>query len=109
VLKRSANYQLALAQYSEAFEIGLTRKDVEERLNVTHTKFSQRCCVESRTAFTDLVKVGAEPAPWYCSEWPVYVALEYSGQPRRSNTPLVPVESDVLRQIAIVSYGEGCL
>jgi hypothetical protein len=34
--------------------------------------------VEQRGAFSVLVTVGQEEAPWYCSEWPDYVAFEFT-------------------------------
>jgi hypothetical protein len=103
--RRAANYQSALLMYSQNLAQGLTRKDVENYLRMNRTGFVQRCCGEEKGSFSDLVKVGEEPAPWYCSSWPVFVALVFS----RTEALQLPADSDVLKKIELVSNGEGCL
>jgi hypothetical protein len=107
-MRRAATNRSALMMYSENLRPGLTRKDVEDYLRARRTSFAQRCCTEERNTFTDLVKVGEEPAPWYCSEWPVYIALEFAAT-ESHRPPFLPSDSDVLKKVDLVSNGEGCL
>jgi hypothetical protein len=54
-----------------------------------------------------VVQVGEKDAPWYCSEWPVYVVFEFNATPPK---PLLkPSDSDVLKKVHLASNGEGCL
>jgi hypothetical protein len=101
--RRAADYQSVLLMYSKNLAPGLARKDVENYLRTSRTKFVQRCCGEEKGGYSDLVKVGEEPAPWYCGEWAVYVEFVFTA-PRQ-----LPSDSDVLKRIELVSNGEGCL
>ena len=116
--KRDAAYQSALQAYSQNLQPGLTRREVENYLRVRDISFGQMCCVDERSAFADLVKVGQEDAPWYCSEYYVYVAFEFvaaESHPRwgtflwdsraRANLD----DSDVLKKVRIFRKLGGCL
>jgi hypothetical protein len=108
--RRAVSHQSALVTYSQSVRLGMTRKDVEEQLRVKGASFRQRCCTEDRSAFSDLVKVGEEDVPWYCSEWPVYVAFEFvATELNKLQLPFKPAASDVLKKVELVSNGEGCL
>jgi hypothetical protein len=108
--RRAISYQSALLTYSQRVRPGMTRKEVEEQPRIKGARFTQRCCTEDRSAFSDLVRVGEEAVPWYCSEWPVYVAFEFvAAEPNQLQSPLKPAASDVLRRIELVGNGEGCL
>ena len=63
--KREAGYQFALRAYSQVLRPGMRRRQVEDYLSGKGTGFEQECCIEERSAFTDLVRVGKEDAPWY--------------------------------------------
>ena len=107
--KREVAYQSALAFYAKNLTLGMLRKDVDSYLRANHVSFSQTCCFEFRGAFADLVKVGEDDAPWFCSDTDVYVALEFA-----ASEPLQPLSTpandmDVLRKIAIERIGSGCL
>src|SRR5215813_9898220 len=76
--KREAGYQAALREYSNDLNPGLTRKEVESYFRKRGVRFTQMCCVgQPRDAWADLVKVGEESAPWYCSEHYVNIAFEF--------------------------------
>jgi hypothetical protein len=123
--ERDAHNQLELRKYSQNLELGLTRKEVKDYLQAQGTKFGERCCDEGFRAFAVIVKVGEEDRPWYCSEWPVYVAFEFVAiEPYKFRFPvdpevlkkvrqygleLSPVDSDVLTKVQLASNGEGCL
>lgn len=77
--RRDVANQATLLTYSQNLRPGLTRKEIEDYLHSRGTAFTQMCCLEQRSALTDLVKVGEEEAPWYCSEWTVFIALEFDG------------------------------
>ena len=75
--KREVAYKSALNSYSAALKPGMTRQDVENYLHAKAVGFQQMCCIDERSAFADLVKVGKEDAPWYCSEQNIYVAFQF--------------------------------
>jgi hypothetical protein len=107
--KREVAYQLALASYAKKLTLGMPRKDVDSYLRANHVSFSQRCCFEARGVFADVVKVGEDDAPWYCSETDVYVALEFAGTEPAHSLSAPANEMDVLNRIAIERIGSGCL
>jgi hypothetical protein len=76
-------------------------------------------------AFAIVVKVGEEDPPWFCSEWPVYAAFEFTiAEPYNLPLPvnsalrrkveqhemeMLPGEADVYTSVHLLSNGEGCL
>ena len=100
--------EAALRAYSQALKPGMTRGQVQDYLHSRGVNFFERCCFEPRGAFSVLVKVGQEDAPWYCSEWPDYVAFEFNAT-ESSNSLAKPARSDVLKVVHLTSNGEGCL
>ena len=82
--KREADYQSALQAYSHDLRPGLTRPQVENHLRSKGAPFTQMCCVDERSALADLVKIGEEDHPWYCSEHYVFLAFEFAGTNRSS-------------------------
>jgi hypothetical protein len=98
--------QAALLRYEKRFKPGMSRKDVEDNLRASNTAFFERCCYEDQTTAT-VVKLADDVPPWYCSELPVYLVLEFSPEP-----PFDPGRSfgsDVLKHVHLLSQGEGCL
>jgi hypothetical protein len=105
--KREAVYESTLQAYSQNLKAGLTRKEVEEYLRAKGTGFTQMCCVLERSAFADLVKVGEEDAPWFCSENYVYIAFEFAAtEPHKS---FKSYDSDGLKKVSIYRELGGCL
>ena len=100
--------EAAIRAYSQALKPGITRRQVQDYLHSRGVNFFERCCVEPRAAFSILVKVGQEDAPWYCSEWPDYVAFEFNAT-APSDPRAKPGGSDVLKIVHLTSNGEGCL
>ena len=100
--------EAALQEFLQRVPIGANRKQVKNLLEAQGVLFFQRCCFEPNGPFSILVRVGQENTPWYCSEWPDYVAFEFTAMqaPRR---PAEILESDVLKLIHLTSNGEGCL
>src|SRR5215813_8375689 len=85
--EREANYQTILANYTGELKPGMTRELVEQQLQKSGRPFKQMCCgAEFRgqhvsavgRAWDDLVKIGQESAPWFCSENNIYVAFEFN-------------------------------
>ena len=106
--KREAAYQTALQSYTEALKPGMTRMDVEDYLRAKGASFHQMCCSLERTAFADLVKIGQEKHPWYCSEHNVYIAFQFTAI--EAHDVVVRInDSDVLKRITIFHQLEGCL
>jgi hypothetical protein len=100
--------EAALRHFSQALPPGTTREQVKNVLRAQGVAFMQRCCFEPNSPFSILVRVGQEETPWYCSEWPDYVAFEFSTSegPHRATDIL---DSDVLKLVHLTSNGEGCL
>jgi hypothetical protein len=108
--KREINYQLALAKYSKEFGPGTSRTDVEDHFRQEKIEFGEMCCVEGKnayTAYSDLIKVGQENPPWYCSENYVYVAFEFTATEPHQLVEAHP--SDSLRKVSIFRQLSGCL
>ena len=106
--KREAGYQAALQEYSNEIKPGLTRNEVESYFRTRGVRFTQMCCVgQARGAWADLVKVGEESAPWYCSEYYVNIAFEFRAtEPHRLWESR---DSDVLESVRIFRQLGGCL
>jgi len=112
--KREATYQSALRSYSEALKPGMTRLEVEGYLRAKDLSFRQMCCVDRKDfskrrypVYDDLLKIGQEDAPWFCSEKSVYIAFQFTGRPERQEWP--PDSADSLRAVTIYPWFEGCL
>jgi cbb3-type cytochrome oxidase subunit 3 len=56
--RREAAYQRILQGYDEALKPGMTRKGVEDYLLDTGAKFTHICCIDERSTFADITKVG---------------------------------------------------
>lgn len=105
--KREAAYQAALQSYSEVLKPGMTRKEVQIYLQGKNVTFGQLCCIDEPSALPDLVKIGKEKHPWYCSAHVVYIAFQFSAV--ESHKPWQAYDSDTLKRITIFHQLEGCL
>ena len=107
--RREATYQQALRTYSELFQPGATRKDIEGYLRANGLLLQQMCCMESspRNAEDTLTKIGEESPPWYCSAQNVYIGFEFV--PDRPSKFPEAHDSDRLRTIRVFHWLEGCL
>ncbi len=105
--KREAGYQAALQSYAEIVKVGATRKEVEGLLKSRNTSFVRLCCVEEGTTFSDLIQIGKEKHPWYCSEHAVYIAIEFVTIDR--DAPPKINETDIVQKVTIWHHLEGCL
>jgi hypothetical protein len=106
--KRETGYIGALKAYSDALHPGLMRKDVEDYLRSRNTEFTSMWASFSdrrESQYADLVKIGEETAPWYCSEAYVYVAFEFLP----ANDVHRQTDSDMLQRIEIFRPYSGCL
>jgi len=106
--KRETGYTGALKAYSDALHPGMTRKDVEGYLRSRNTQFTWVWTAfggRRESQYADLVKIGEETAPWYCSEAYVYVAFEFSAV----NDFHRQTDSDALQGIEIFRPYTGCL
>jgi len=78
----------------------MTRMEVETHLHKEGIRFMQMCCVENHSYWDDLIKIGEEGHPWYCSEHYVYVAFLFvATQPNEPWKPerWKPHDTDVLK------------
>jgi hypothetical protein len=105
---REAAYQQALHSFSDNLKPGTMRRDVEDYLNAKGSRFSHSCCEGQHTgAFDDVIKIGQEPAPWFCSSQNIYIAFQFTlGE--RVKTPQIQ-GSDKLNGITISRRAAHCL
>jgi len=110
--RRETAYQVTLNSYTDIFKPGMSRKDVEDYLHSKNIAFRQMCCVDwkssSKHTYDDLVRIGQEDTPWFCSENNVYVAFQFTGQ-RAGNPDWPPTADDNLTAVTIFHWLEGCL
>jgi hypothetical protein len=106
-VRREATYQAALLTYSEALTPGMTRSDVERYFRDKGVHFQQMCCVDEKAGLDDLVKIGKEQHPWYCSEHNVYVAFKFTAA--KPTDVFTASDADRLRKVTIFHWLEGCL
>ena len=59
------------------------------------------------TGSDDLVKIGEETAPWFCSESNVYVAFEFN--PKSKDERADSNGSDTLKRVSVFHQLERCL
>lgn len=105
--KREAAYQSTLHQYSQDLRPGLRRTEVESYLRARNANFSWIFTAfggRRESQYADILKIGEEAAPWYCSEAYVYVAFEFSGVEKFKQN-----NSDLLERIEIFRPYTGCL
>lgn len=98
----------ALHRFSQEVRLGTTRGEVKNLLRAQGAAFIESCCTKPNGPFAILVQVGKQDPPWYCSEWPDYVAFEFATTNAR-RPPTEILESDTLRLVHLTSGGEGCL
>jgi hypothetical protein len=93
--------QSIVGLYSKTFKPGMSRKEVEINLRAPRTSDF------SKGAADGLVKIGQEPAPWYCNRTNVYVAFAFVGEGRRPSSPAR--DSDKLERVRLFRWPEDCL
>lgn len=106
--KREADYRTALQSYSDDLKPGATRKSVEDYLQAKGIKYEKMCCIDERSAFAELVRIGKEKHPWYCSDRNVYIAFQFVDEPHVGWRPS-DRDLDKLKSITIYHWLEGCL
>jgi hypothetical protein len=111
--RREVVYQTSLQSYQQVLKPGMSRKDVEDYLRERKQKFTQSCCVDpkeiQKRSWDDLVKIGSEGAPWYCSENAVYVAFQFADSSLPRKDMWSADDLDTLKSIAIFHRLENCL
>ena len=112
--KRQAGYELALRSYQQVLKPGMTRKEVEGYIRARNAQLQQTCCVDPketgvRSSWDDLVKIGEEKPPWYCSANNIYIAFQFVDHERRHDYEMRDDDSDTLRAVSLYQTSEGCL
>jgi hypothetical protein len=106
--KRRREYEATTRAYVEALTQGMRRSEVEDYLRGRNQKFAQMCCVDRpRGAWADLVKIGQEKAPWFCSEHNIYVAFVFDSVEPHSFPKVT--DTDTLVNVVLYPRLEGCL
>lgn len=106
--KREARYETALQSYSDIFKPGATRKSLEEYLQVKGVEYEKTCCIDERSAFAELVRIGKEKHPWYCSEHNVFIEFQFVDESHEGWRPSDKA-LDKLKSITIYHRLDGCL
>ena len=113
--KREADYQTRLRLFAQALKPGVTRKQVEDYLRSNNVAYRQECCVvaeesAARHSWDELVKLGEEDKPWYCSANSVYLAFRFADSRKpRAKSQFEDDDMDTLRSVTIYNQMEGCL
>jgi hypothetical protein len=113
--RTEASYQSQLSSYSLVLNPGMKRKEVEDYLRAKNADFSRMCCVNTRSTARrhsedDLVKIGEEGHPWFCSEHFVYVAFEFADHAQAENSVSFKDDDlDTLKSVSIYHQLGGCL
>jgi hypothetical protein len=107
--KRLAEYQRVTKEYADTLPVGISRVEVENYLRTRGRRFQQSCCVGvPRNAWADLIKIGEESAPWYCSRSNVYVAFEFGATAESRSMPKA-LDDDKLLSVSLYQRLEDCL
>jgi hypothetical protein len=108
--KREIGYQATLRSYSQVLKPGMTRKEIEGYFHTKNINFVQTCCVEpsKKHSLDDLVEIGKDAAPWFCSENIAYLAFEFIDQ-EQHGTDWDSNDADTLKAVSIYHRAEGCL
>jgi hypothetical protein len=106
---RRPAYQASLETFARVLKPGMTRGEVRAYLQRQGRPTVQMCCMRPRhsKAFDVLTKIGEESPPWYCSAHNVYVGFEFDAVSERQDVEAD--ERDVLREVRLYDWLEGCL
>ena len=110
--KREAVHQSQVDAYAEVIKPGMTRKQVEDYLRGKKIPFQQMCCVAGENSLSDLVKIGTDKKPWFCSEHDVFAAIQFATVPsneRHIVSGYPAFDTDVLKRITVFHWLGGCL
>ena len=105
---RETTYHAVLRAYSTVLTPGMKRAAVEKYLSSKGDTFSQIWNVERNYGTADdIVKIGQEDGPWYCSRENIYIAFLFisAEDPRLQQV----TDSDTLRGVTIWPHSEDCL
>jgi len=99
-MKREQGYHATLRSYSAELKPGMSRKQVEDYLEVKGVSFGQSCCINERSAFDDVVRIGEEKVyvP-VCSREQVLLAFEFAAKEPQRWPKSYP--SDELKRIVL--------
>ncbi len=91
----------------------MTRKEVEDYFHLKNIDFMHTCCVDpagtsQKHSWDDLVEIGKEAAPWFCSENNAYLAFEFADQGQHG-TVWDSNDADTLKTVSIYHRAGGCL
>jgi hypothetical protein len=106
--ERAATYRQALRSYTDVLARGATRSQVEDNLRLRGVQYGRESGFDSTKAYADLVKIGTEPAPWYCNKNNIYLKFAFdAADPGLGG--ISQSGSDVLRAIEVMPWLQDCL
>jgi len=96
--KREVAYQETLRSYSAALKPGMRRQDVECYLTTRNISFSRG----GLSVPEDLIKIGNEEVPWWCTGGSIYVRFQFIPHDQRANPVEITLsELDILARVDI--------
>jgi hypothetical protein len=104
--QREAGYQSTLRSYQAVLKPGMTRMEVEGYLQSKGVQLSRFCCSDEQLIHSYIIKVGQEPAPWYCSRQNIYLEFQFTSGAIDSE---MASRLDTLKKITITPWLEDCL
>ena len=104
--QREAGYQSTLHFYQAVLKPGMTRIEVEGFLQSKGVQLSRFCCSDEKSIQSYIIKIGQEPAPWYCSRENIYLEFQFTSGTIDSDMASQP---DTLKKITITPWLEDCL
>ena len=111
--RREAAYQSAVRSYAQVLKPGMTRKEVERYFRAKKLDFRQLCCVDAKDyakgSWDDLIKIGDDEAPWYCSSANVYVGFQFTGPGEFNGMYPGADDLDKLKAVTLYRALETCL
>jgi hypothetical protein len=106
--ERAIHYEQKLRSYTDVLSPGATRKRVEDVLRARGIQYERVSGFDTSHVYADLVEIGTEPAPWYCSKNNVYVKFAFDAADPGLNQ-ISDSDRDVLLSIAVTPWLQDCL
>jgi hypothetical protein len=108
--RRLVQYHATVRMYADALQQSTSRAVVEAYLRTRGKAFQQMCCVNTpRNAWADLVNIGEEHVPWFCSQHNIYVAFVFDAPEHLKAQTQTAESTDTLTDVVLYPRLEGCM
>jgi hypothetical protein len=106
--QREIHYRQVLGSYTAELSPGVTRERVEEELHARGAQYEHVSGFDRTNAYAVLVKIGTEPAPWYCSKNNIYIKFSFDATDPKLGR-MSDADSDILQSITVTPWLQDCL